>query len=163
MEKFCFGKIVKLHGVLGQVKIATKLDSGFDLGKITSFFNENDDVFAVNRIFKVTDGVVATLDGVNFETAKSMIGTWLYIDRSLLDGKIMFEDLKGSEVYLDDKTLLGKIVDVQDFGSAEILYVINSSGRELLVPNVPNLIVSYDYKTKKLVIKKSVLSEVCEL
>ena len=163
MEKFCFGKVVKLHGILGQLKIATKLDSDFDLGKITSFFTENDDVFAVNRIFKVTDGVVATLDGVDFETAKSMVGKWLYIDRSLLDGKILFEDLKGSKVYFDDESLLGTVIDVQDYGAAEVLYVARSSGAEVLIPNAPNLIKSYDYKTKKLVIDKVVASEVCDL
>lgn len=163
MEKFCFGKVVKLHGILGQIKIATKLDLDFDLSKITSFFNENDEVFAVNRIFKVTDGVVVALAGVDFEFAKTMVGKWLYIDRSLLAGKIMFEDLKGSEVLLDDGSPLGKVEDVQDYGSAEVFYITTKTGNELLVPNAPKLVVSFDYKAKKLVLSKEILSEVCDL
>lgn len=162
MEKFCFGKVVKLHGIAGQIKIATKIDFDFNLGKITSFFTENDDIFAVNRIFKTNDGVVVGLDGVDLDRAKTLLGTWLFIDRALLVGKILYEDLKGSEVKLSGGKIIGQIKDVQDYGSAEVLFISTAANGELLVPNVPNIIESFDYKSKQLILNESIFCEVCD-
>ena len=62
--------------------------------------------------------------------------------------KFLFEDLKHSDVYLDNGELIGKVTDVQDFGSAEVISVIQTSGKELMFPNVSGIIISFDYITK---------------
>ena len=54
MEKVCLGKVVKLHGYLGQMKVATEYDKDFDVNKIKEIANEKDEVFKVSRIFKNT-------------------------------------------------------------------------------------------------------------
>jgi ribosomal 30S subunit maturation factor RimM len=115
MEKVCLGKVVKLHGYLGQMKVQTEYDKDFDANKIKEIANEKDEIFKVSRIFKNTDGVVVKLEGVELEQAKTYIGKLLYIDRSVMGDKILFEDLKGSIVVFEDETELGKITDVQDY------------------------------------------------
>lgn len=162
MEKVCLGKVVKLHGYLGQMKIITEFDKGFDVNKIKEIADEKDNVFKVSRIFKNTDGVVVKLEGVELEDAKTYIGKLLYIDRSLVKGKILFEDLKGSDVVFENGDKLGNIVDVQDYGTAEVITCLMENGKELMFPNVKGLIQKFDYKTKQLVVNKDKLKEVSD-
>lgn len=162
MEKVCLGKVVKLHGYLGQMKVQTEYDKDFDVNKIKEIANEKDEVFKVSRIFKNTDGVVVKLEGVELEQAKTYIGKMLYIDRSVIGDKILFEDLKGSKVFFEDETELGEITDVQDYGTAEVITCMMKNGRELMFPNVKGLIQNFDYKQKKMVIKKERLKEVSD-
>ena len=162
MEKVCLGKVVKLHGYLGQMKVISEFDKDFNINSIKQIINEKDEVFNVSRIFKNTDGVVVKLEGVELEEAKTYIGKMLYIDRVLVKDKILFEDLKGSVVFFDDGAELGTITDVQDYGTAEVLSCLMNNGRELMFPNVNGLIKSFDYITKKLIIDKSKLKEVSD-
>lgn len=162
MDKFCIGKAVKLHGIMGAIKIATKFDNDFDISKIDKIYDENDREYLVTRLFKTTDGIVVSLDGISLENAKSLINNSFFIDRSLILGKIMFEDLKLSEVYFEDNTHLGKIVDVQDYGAAEVISVMLEDGREIMFPNVNGIIISFDYITKKLIINKQKFLEVAD-
>ena len=162
MEKVCLGKVVKLHGYLGQMKVQTEYDKDFDANKIKEIANDNDDIFKVSRIFKNADGVVVKLEGIELEDAKTYIGKMLYIDRSVLEGKILFEDLKGSVVIFESGEELGKIVDVQDYGTAEVITCIMKNGRELMFPSVKDLIVDFNYKEKKMVINLKRLKEVSD-
>ena len=77
MELVSLGKVVKLHGFLGNMKIITKFDKGFDIKKITKLYDENGQEFVVTRIFSNTDAVVVGLEGVDLEKAKTYIGRML--------------------------------------------------------------------------------------
>ena len=57
---------------------------------------------------------------------------------------------------------LGKITDVQDYGAAEVISVLTVNGKELMFPNVKGVIVSFDYKEKKLVLNKTKFKEVAD-
>ena len=162
MELVELGKVVKLHGYLGNMKITTKFDKGFNIKKITKVYDDKQTEFVVNRIFPNTDAVVVGLVGVDLEKAKNYINKTFYIDRTLVEGKILFEDLKGSEVFFEDNVKLGKITDVQDYGAAEVISVLTVNGKELMFPNVKGVIVSFDYKEKKLVLNKTKFKEVAD-
>lgn len=162
MELIKLGKVVKLHGYLGQMKINTSFDKGFDVKKIDKLYDEKGTEFKVNRIFSNTDSVVVGLDGVDLEKAKANIGKDFYISRELIGEKFLIEDLKQSVIKFEDGMVLGKITDVQDYGTAEVFYVMQENGRELLFPNVKGVIVSFDYKEKILIISKDKLKEVSD-
>lgn len=162
MELVSLGKVVKLHGYLGQMKINTKYDKDFSIKNITKIYDEKGTEYAVNRIFSNTDSIVVGLDGVDLEKSKTFIGKELFIARELVSEKILIEDLKESRVFFEDGTVLGKITDVQDYGAAEVFYVAQENGRELLFPNANGVIVSFDYKQKSLVVSKDKLKEVSD-
>ena len=162
MELVSLGKVVKLHGYLGQMKVITKYDKDFSIKNITKIYDDKGNEYAVNRIFSNTDSVVVGLDGVDLEKSKSFIGKELFIDRELVAEKILIEDLKDSNIFFEDGSILGKIVDVQDYGAAEVFYVAQQNGRELLFPNANGVIVSFDYKQKTLVVSKDKLKEVSD-
>ncbi len=162
MELVELGKVVKLHGYLGLMKINTKYDKGFDIKKIVTLFDENNNQFKVTRIFQNPDAVVVGLEGVDLEKAKTYIGKKFYALREVVSGKILFEDLKGSIIELSDGTMLGKIIDVQDFGAAEVVYFKSLAGKEYMFPNASGVILSFDYKTKNLVLDTTRFKEVCD-
>ncbi len=162
MEKICLGKFVRLHGFRGELKMNAKYDSDLDLNKIKFMYDEMGNEYVVSRLSKYKDGLLVGFNGVDLEKAKTLINKSFYIDRSIVAGKILIEDLKGSEVFFEDGTLIGKVVDVQDYGAAEVFFVKTIKGKEIMFPNVKGVMVSFDYKVKKLVIKKQKFSEVCD-
>ena len=161
MEKICIGKSVTLHGYLGGMKINAKFDDDFDILQIKKIFDENGNEFDVQRIFKVKDGFVVELKDISLEIAKKMINKNFFIDRELVKNKILIEDLKGSDVYIDSEKV-GVIFDVQDYGAAEVFYMKKTDGNEVLFPNVNGIIENFDYHEKKLVLNKSKFSEVTD-
>ena len=160
MEKVCLGKVVKLHGYMGQMKIITSYDKDFDIFKIEKMYDENDNEFSVVKIFKVDGGVVVKLDGIELESAKRRINTEFYIDRDLVKDKMLIEDLKGADVYFENDVNIGTIVDIQDYGSAEVFYMLSNEGKEILFPNVKGLIVSFNLAEKKLIVNEIRYKEV---
>ena len=162
MELIEIGKAVKLHGFLGQMKINAKFDKDFNIKKIDKMYDEKGNEFDVVRIFPTKDAIVVSLNGVDLEKAKSYINKSFYINRDLVAGKILIEDLKGSICYFEDESVIGKITDVQDYGTAEVFYVKTQQGKEIMFPNVKGVIVSFDYKAQKLVLNKEKFKEVCD-
>ena len=162
MELVKLGKVVKLHGYIGQMKIATAFDKDFDIKQITKLYDSEKNEYVVTRIFASTDSVVVSLENVDLEKAKSFVGRDFYISRDLVKDKILIEDLKESRIMFEDGTILGKITDVQDYGTAEVFYCMQENGRELLFPNVKGVVVLFDYKEKVLVVSKEKLKEVSD-
>ena len=162
MDKVVLGKVVKLHGYLGGFKVNAKFDDDFDINKITEVFDENQNEYKVNRIFKVKDGVVLMLENIDGEKAKSFLNKNILIDRSVVGEKMLIEDLKGSSMYFENGTLVGKITDIQDYGTAEVFYVAGENGKEILFSNVKGVIVNFDLENKKLVINKAKFEEVSD-
>ncbi len=162
MEKICLGKAVKLHGYMGEIKITTQFDDDFDVSSINEIFDDKENLYKVKRIFKTTDGIVVALNDVGLEQAKSFINRWFYIDRTLVKGKILIEDIKRSEVFFETGEQLGKVIDVQSFGAAEVIFVLTDEGKELMFPNVDGVIKSFDFASLKLVIDKKKLAEISD-
>ena len=162
MEFVKLGKAVKLHGYMGAIKVQTMFDTDFDVKQIHEIFDKDENKYTVNRIFEKNGAVVIESPEINLEKAKTLIGKEIFVERTLFDGKILFEDLKNSTAYLDDGTQLGKVIDVQDFGTAEVITIKQEDDKELMFPNVNGIIKSFDYITKKVILSKQKLLEVSD-
>jgi ribosomal 30S subunit maturation factor RimM len=162
MELIEIGKAVKLHGFIGQMKLNAKFDKDFNLKKIDKMYDEKGNEFAVSRLFQTKDAIVVLLEGVDLEKAKTYINKSFFINRELVSGKILIEDLKGSVVSFENEEEFAKVEDVQDYGAAEVFFVRTKTNKQLMFPNVKGVIVSFDYKTKKLILNKDKFKEVCD-
>lgn len=162
MDKVCLGKVVKLHGYLGQMKIRTQFDKDFKIKSIDKIYDEQDNEYNVTKIFQTKDGIVVALEGVDLVKSNSFIGLNLYIDRELLKDKILIEDLKGSTVIFENGDIVGKILDVSDYGAAEVFSIKNQKGKEIMFPNVKGLIVEFKLEEKKLIVNKQRFKEVTD-
>ena len=162
MEKVCLGKVVRLHGYLGQMKVRTIYDKDFKIKSIDKIYDKNDNEYEVTKIFQTKDGVVVALGGVGLDKANLFIGSDLYIDRNLVKDRILIEDLKGSEVVFENGTTVGKITEVNDYGAAEVISIKTSGGKEIMFPNVKGLIVKFELEEKKLIVNEQRFKEVTD-
>ena len=103
MEKVCLGKAVKLHGFRGGLKMNAKYDDDFDTKKVKVMFDEDGNEYVISRLSKNTDGFYVDFQNVDLEKANKLINKMFYIDREIVGGKILIEDLKGSDIFFEDE------------------------------------------------------------
>ena len=89
MEKICLGKVVKLHGFRGGLKMNAKYDDDLDIKKITSMFDKEGNEYPISKLSKNTDGFYVDFSNVDLEKANTLINKEFYIDRTLVEGKIL--------------------------------------------------------------------------
>ena len=144
------GEIVTTHGVRGEVKVMTWLDSPdmlceFDRCRINGIEYKMDSC----RVQKSCN--LVKLNGVDtMEDAQAMRGNIVQIYREDIAEDVIFGDeLIGVEVYCEDK-LIGKITDVLDYPGNSV-YVINKG--EYMIPAVKEFILSTDINKNEMRVK----------
>ena len=144
------GQIVNTHGVRGQVKIVSWLDSPEYLKSFaTLYLGEGKKKKTVKvRAARVHKGfVIAALEGVeDVNDAMALKNEVVFIDRddaALPEGTFFFSDLFGARVVSDAGEELGTLEDVLERPGNRI-YVVRSGKREWLIPAVPEFIVDTD-------------------
>ena len=145
------GEIVTTHGVRGEVKVLTWLDSPellceFDRCRIGGKEFKMESV----RVQKTCN--LVKLSGVDtMEDAQAMRGKVVELFREDIDEDVIFgAELIGVEVYEED-TLLGKITDVLDYPGNSV-YVV-SGEHEYMIPAVNQFILSTDLDENRMQVK----------
>ena len=145
------GEIVTTHGVRGEVKVLTWLDSPellceFDRCRIGGKEFKMESV----RVQKTCN--LVKLSGVDtMEAAQAMRGKVVELYREDIDEDVIFgAELIGVEVYEED-TLLGKITDVLDYPGNSV-YVV-SGEHEYMIPAVNQFILSTDLDENRMQVK----------
>jgi len=95
-------------------------------------------------------------EGITDRTsAETLIGAGLYIDRSELPepeaGRWYWCDLIGLEVYQADGSYLGRIENLFETGSNDVLVVKNGE-TEILIPVIESVVRSVDLEEKKITV-----------
>ena len=145
------GEIVTTHGVRGEVKVLTWLDSPellceFDRCRIGGKEFKMESV----RVQKTCN--LVKLSGVDtMEAAQAMRGKVVELYREDIDEDVIFgAELIGVEVYEED-TLLGKITDVLDYPGNSV-YVV-SGEHEYMIPAVRHFILETDMEANTMQVK----------
>lgn len=144
MEKIEIGKIVKPQGVKGDVKVVLFADNNFDFARVTQVFVENIQA-NIQKIYTLSDGCY----GVKFDIiesrniAESYRGKPIFVDKNKIElqsGRYFIADLIGKTAELNDGTVVGKITDIQNFGSADVIYIKGT--RQVLCSHLDGLIIN---------------------
>ena len=145
------GEIVTTHGVRGEVKVLTWLDSlellcEFDRCRIGGKEFKMESV----RVQKTCN--LVKLSGVDtMEAAQAMRGKVVELFREDIDEDVIFgAELIGVEVY-EEGALLGKITDVLDYPGNSV-YVV-SGEHEYMIPAVNQFILSTDLNANRMQVK----------
>lgn len=145
------GEIVTTHGVRGEVKVLTWLDSPellceFDRCRIGGREFKMESV----RVQKTCN--LVKLSGVDtMEAAQAMRGKVVELYREDIDEDVIFgAELIGVEVYEED-VLLGKVTDVLDYPGNSV-YVV-SGEHEYMIPAVNQFILSTDLDANRMQVK----------
>ena len=139
------GKIINTHGVGGEVKIESWLDTPEFLRSFRRLFVRGKEVKVLSA--RVHKGfVIARLEGVDdMNAAMALKGTDISIareDAHLSDGAYFLSDIIGSRVVDEEGREIGTLEEIEETPSAP-LYTVRGE-REYLIPAVPEFIRSVD-------------------
>ena len=145
------GKIVTTHGVRGEVKVLTWLDSPevlceFDRCRIDGKEYTMESV----RVQKTCN--LVKLEGVDtMEAAQAMRGKVMELYREDIDDEVIFAaELIGVEVFAEDKCI-GKIKEVLDYPGNSV-YVVKGE-HEYMIPAVKAFILDTDMENNRMQVK----------
>ena len=101
--------------------------------------------------------VLLKLEGIDdIEEAEKYKNFYIKINRKdaveLEEDSYFIVDIIDSEVYTDENTYLGKVIDVFQTGSNDVYTVKSESGKEILLPAIKDVVKSVDVKNKKIIV-----------
>lgn len=161
-EMFTIAKIVNAQGIKGEVKAVpmTEFLDRFDKmktvdinldGKMVTYTIEwvrphgkNFIVFKFKGINDMNEALVLK-NGLMQVTREGLV--------PLPEGRYYVFDLLGLPVYTLDGVLLGHLVDVFQTGSNDVYTVKTPEGKEVLLPNIPQVIKEINPQEKKIVVE----------
>lgn len=154
------GKILKPHGVRGEVKVEPLTDDLRRFDKLEYVYIKNADKILPYKIGHVKYGhgvVYIKLDGIDsMDDAKALAGEYLWVDRNhaapLPEGAYYVGDIIGCRVYTTDGRYLGWVKNIFPTGSNDV-YTIFDGRREILIPAIKDVIKSVDINAERIIIE----------
>lgn len=156
-EFMTVGQITKPHGVRGEVKVVSFIDSLED-------FRTLDKVYLDGQIIKITsvklqtDRAILKIEGIDsIEAAERYRNKYLMIKREdadeLPEDSYYIADLIGCAVVDTEGNDLGKVFDVIETGSNDVYWVKGEGKKEVLIPALKDIVVEVDIVNSKITIK----------
>lgn len=155
------GEIVGTHGVRGEMRVNPYCDSPDFFREFKTLYYDEDASCAVRVLSARPHGnvVLLTLEGVDsIERAQAMRGRMLYIKREdahLPEGRYFIAELIGCEVLDADNPakVYGTLSDVSETGANDVWHITAQSGREYLIPAIPDVVVDTDVEQNRITIR----------
>lgn len=152
------GKIVGTHGVRGEMRLQPWADTPEFLLRFRTLYLDQNGSEALRISASRVHGnlVLIRCPGIDsISKAEALRGKILFMDRKdagLEADRYFVQDLLGCKVY-DSETgeLLGEICDVSQTGANDVWH-IRRSGREYLLPAIPDVIKTVDTAAGKITI-----------
>ena len=124
------GKVLKSHGLRGQIKVDVYLNNS-NLLKTVEFFFMGTSLLKTKINFiknsSKSTWIAAIAEIKNKEQAEALKGQLLFIDKKFLPtlttDEFYYEDLKGLQIKIDGGIQKGFVNDVFNFGSGDVLEV----------------------------------------
>lgn len=153
MKNIELGKIVNIHGVHGEVKVNPYAD-GPEFLKNFKRVLVGDVSYNVKGVKMAKGCAVLKLEGVDtVEAAEKLREKLVTVPENELpelpEGVYYVKDLIGMEVYAEGD-LLGTLTDVINAPANDVYVVVNSDGKEYLIPSVPVFIKNRDVAKKRM-------------
>ena len=144
------GKIVNVHGLRGDMKVVPWCDDPEFLCEFdTLYLGKAQKPVTVTAARLQKGNVLLHLEGVDtVEEAEKLRGHILYMDRDeveLEEGVYFIQDLIGLEVLdADTGASYGKLTDVLQTGANDVYEVRDESGKTVLIPAIPDVVLETD-------------------
>jgi len=160
LEYLSIGQIINTHGLRGEVKVYPLTDDISRFEKLKeAYVEENEGLvkYKVESIKFLRSTVAVKLKGIDSEEAANKLrGSYIKVDRKsavkLPKDSYFICDLIGLEVYDEKGMLIGTVKDVLQTGSNDV-YVIQSSGKDILIPALKDIVKKIDLENKKILVE----------
>ncbi len=151
------GQIVAPHGIKGMVKINTSLGNPRALTQYGSIYTQTGQSMAVRIVSVKGEQVIAALDGISDRNAaENMRGTQLFINRDNLpptqEKQYYYCDLMGLTVMDENKTVIGMVKSVENYGASDILVIETKTGADILVAFTNETVPTVDLANKTITV-----------
>ncbi|MBE7076754.1 MAG: 16S rRNA processing protein RimM [Clostridiales bacterium] len=144
MKLLEIGKIVRVHGIKGAVKVICYVDEGMTEFKHIYLTNKKIDANITSARPLTGDAFVVTIDVLkDIDTAERFKNQSIYIDRDEYDefeNKLYMSDLIGKDVVNEKNEKIGELLDYDDYG-ASIILTIKCGVNSYSIPFVEEIIV----------------------
>lgn len=148
------GKIINIHGVMGEVKVIPLTDDPARFKKLKWVYieiNNSLEKFNITGVKFFKNTVIVKLDGIDTpENAEKLKEHFMVVDRehavSLPDDTFFVCDIIGASVYDENGILLGELVNVLQTGSNDVYVVRDSNNSEILIPALKSVVKKVSVK-----------------
>ncbi len=160
MKFIAYGKVLKPHGLSGEVKV---LPFSGDTGSFKNFsslyiskVNNNPPKYSISRSRNHKNTVIVKLDSIDsIDDAEPLKGLTVFIDKRELpekdDDEYYWFELIGLEVLDSDNNKIGKVKEIID-NTAQPILVIQNDSEEYLVPLVDKYVEVIDLENSKIIV-----------
>ena len=152
------GQIVGTHGVRGEVRVQPWCDSPEQFAGFKKLYWDKDGKQPVKVKGRPHKNIaLVVLDGVTtVEAAQVLRGKMLYVDRrdlKLPKDRYLVQDLIGIAIVdVDTGERYGTLTDVSQTGANAVYHMATDKG-EILIPAIPDVVVSIDLKKDTLYLR----------
>jgi len=161
MELLEYGKIVKRHGLLGEIKIFPYSSSFDNIENINCFFIKDEEnkapekYFVENKRIHKNSIIIKLRDVDTPEMADNLVGKPVMVDVSALiepdEDEYYWYQLKGIEVKTKEGQSVGTVEDLIQSGAHDIL-IIKNDKREYLIPLTDKFVEDIDLENGQIII-----------
>ena len=161
MKLIAYGKILKPHGLKGEVKVLPYSGESENFKHFSSIFISLDNNRQVEyeisgKRFQKNLIIVKFREVDSIDDAEQLRGKEVFIDKAVLpstaDDEYYWFELIGLDVYSQDNGLLGKVDSIID-NTAQPILVIKNNSDEYMVPLIDNFVKKIDLDNSKIVIE----------
>ena len=149
MDLLEVGKIINTHGLRGEVKVIPWTDTPDVFEDLEKVYLKNNDALTISSVkYQKNNLIVKFKELGDINEAEKLKNQVLYAERSALgelpEGVYYIADLIGLSVRKETGEEVGKIKDVLQTGANDIYVVAREGAKDLLVPVIPNVVLSVD-------------------
>src|SRR5512132_1838719 len=144
------GFLRRAHGVQGEMimDLHTDFPERFRSGR-KLFVGEEHKVMTVESVRSHAKGLLIKFKGIKTpEDTAQFRNQWVHVKVSevpaLPEGQIYQHELFGFKVVDESENLLGELAEIIETGANDVYVVKDESGKELLLPAIPSVILNLD-------------------
>jgi 16S rRNA processing protein RimM len=156
-----FGKISKVHGLSGGLKLITFSRRLENLETLDTLFigkpgDKEPERFILTECRPDKGSALIKLEGIDtIDKAEELVGRDVYVDRSdlpeLEKGEFYWFELIGLETYTEDGKYIGRVESLIDRALQSVL-IVKKGGKEILIPLSEPIIKEISLKESKIII-----------
>jgi 16S rRNA processing protein RimM len=150
------GYLRRAHGVRGEIimDLHTDFPERIRSGRKV-LIGENYQPFTLDTVRPHSDGLLVSIRGVGTpEEVGKYRNQWVYVKASdvppLPEGKHYQYELIDLDVVDENGNPLGKLVEILETGANDVYVVQDDSGKEILLPAIPSVIMDLDMSQRTL-------------
>ncbi|MCK9575547.1 MAG: ribosome maturation factor RimM [Clostridia bacterium] len=168
MEFIEIGQIVSSHGIKGEVKVKPLTDFADNFKNLrVVYLGSNKESKKILSLRVAMNFAYLMLENVvDRNTSDKLRGINLFAEKKQIAEKVIgknnyyINDIIGCSVITENGDVLGRVTDLDQFGSADIITIDTGKG-ENLFPFIDTVVLKVDIVNKQITVNKYRFKEVC--